>query len=106
MEEQNKWRLINPEGVIQQELFNVNPHLQTLEGKTVLLRWNGKHNGDVFLGRIAELIVTNNEGVTIINSWEATPETTTLSSNPVRSKDFARKLADLKPDVCIGSQAD
>jgi hypothetical protein len=37
-------------------LIKLNPHPFTLEGKTVVLRWNGKYNGDNFLNRIAELL--------------------------------------------------
>ena len=29
-----------------------------LDGKTVFRRWNGKHNGDVFLARIGEQSTT------------------------------------------------
>ena len=106
MEEQTRWELVNPEGAVQLQSFNVNPHPQTLEGKTVLLRWNGKHNGDVFLNRITELLTENVEDIKIIKSWEVVPETATSSSNPDTSKEFAKKLAELRPDISIGALAD
>ena len=106
MGERTRWELLNPAGVVQIEPFNVNPHPETLDGKTVLLRWNGKHNGDVFLNRIAELLTENAPAVKIVKSWEVAPETMGNSSNPDTSKEFGKKLADYKPDIAIGSQAD
>ena len=55
-ESAQEWELLNPEGVIQVKPMKVNPHPATLEGKTVVLRWNGKHNGNNFLNRVAELL--------------------------------------------------
>src|SRR5512139_4029367 len=69
------WELLNPEGVIKIEPMEINPHPTTLEGKTVLLRWNGKHNGDKFLDRVAELLRQKVKGINIIYSWEFAPET-------------------------------
>ena len=37
-----KWEVLNPEGVIKIEPMKINPHPSTLEGKTIMLRWNGK----------------------------------------------------------------
>jgi len=34
----------------------INAHPASLEGKTVLLRWNGKFNGDKYLTRLGELL--------------------------------------------------
>ena len=106
MNEQTVWELINPEGAIQLEPSKVNPRPKTLQGKTVLLRWNGKHNGDIFLKRIAELLEQNVTGVKIIKNWEIAHETATHSQNPNTSKQFARKLARHNPDVVISAQAD
>ncbi len=106
MEEQTNWELVNPEGSIQVEPFEVRPRPQSLESKTVLLRWNGKHNGDVFLNTIAELLTHNVKGTKLIKSWEVLPETMESSSSPDRSKEFARKLAAFRPDIVIGAQAD
>ncbi len=51
-----KWELLNPEGVVKIDPMKITPHPSTLEGKTVMLRWNGKHNGDKFLERVGELL--------------------------------------------------
>ena len=106
MENPIKWHLVNPEGVAKGESFTVNRHPDTLEGKTVLFRWNGKHNGDIFLNRIAKLLTEKIKDVKIIKNWEAAPETASMSWNPQRSKEFTKELAGLKPDISIGAQAD
>jgi hypothetical protein len=100
------WEIINPEGTIKLEPMEINPHPSSLEGKTVLLRANGKHNADNFLTRIAELLQKEVKGVKIIKSWEVAPETNTISQNPDKSKQFAQTFKVLKPDIVIGSQCD
>ena len=102
-----KWELVNPEGVIRIEPMNINPHPFTLEGKTVMLRWNGKHNGDNFLNRVADLLTEQVKDIKIIKSWEVAPETVDpISGSRERSMELMRKLAAFKPDLVIGSQAD
>ena len=101
-----EWTLVNPEGVIKIEPMKVNPHPTSLEGKTVLLRWNGKHNGDNFLNRIAELLTQELKSVKIIKSWEVAPETAIIAGNPDRSKQIVQKLSSPRPDIVIGSQCD
>jgi hypothetical protein len=101
------WEVINPEGVIRIEPMKVNPHPSNLEGKTVVLRWNGKHNGDHFLNRVAELLEEKVKGVKVIKSWEVAPETVDpITGNEKRSKEFARKIATFDPDIVIAAQAD
>ncbi|MFC1862063.1 hypothetical protein ACFLT4_01980 [Chloroflexota bacterium] len=106
MAEQTRWELVNPEGTVQWEPFAVKPHRRILENKTVLLHWNSKHNGDVFLNKIAELLTEKVEGVKIIRGWEVAPGTTRVSENASTSKETARKLADFQPDIVISSQGD
>ena len=106
MREHMIWELVNPEGTLELESSAVMPHCQTLKGKTVMLHWNAKHNGDVFLNKIAELFIESVEGVKIIRGWEVAPETKKVSSNSSTSKNTARKLAEFKPDIVIASQGD
>ena len=106
MKEQTTWELVHPEGAVQFEPFNVKPHSGTLDNKVVLLHWNAKHNGDVFLNKIAEFLVATFEGVKIIKSWEVAPETIVSAGNKELAQKIARKLADFKPDIVIGSQGD
>jgi hypothetical protein len=101
------WELINPEGVVKIEIMKLNPHPSRLEGKTILLRSNGKHNGDKFLIRVGELLKDKVKDVKIIYSWEVAPETVDpITGSHERSKKFAQKLASFKPDLVIASQAD
>jgi hypothetical protein len=101
------WEVINPEGVIRIEPMKVNLHPSTLEGKTVVLRWNGKHNGDHFLNRVAELLKEKVKGIKVTKSWEVAPETVDpITGNDERSKEFARRIASFKPDIVIAAQAD
>ncbi len=106
-EANQRWELLNPEGVIKIEPMEINPHPTTLEGKTVLLRWNGKHNGDKFLDRVAELLREKVKDVKIIKSWEVAPETVDpISGSQEKSLELMKMLASFKPDLVIGSQAD
>jgi hypothetical protein len=101
------WELINPEGVIKIDPMKLNPHPSSLEGKTIMLRSNGKHNGDKFLIRVGELLKDKVKDVKIIYSWEVAPETVDpITGSYERSKRFAQKLASFKPDLVIASQAD
>jgi hypothetical protein len=100
------WELINPEGVVKITPMEVNPHPASLEGKTVLLRWNGKHNGDNFLTRVGELLKEKVKGVKIVKSWEVAPWTAIIAGNPDKSKEIVSTLAKEKPDIVIASQCD
>ena len=104
--EVREWKLVNPEGVVVVEPVEIAPRLASLEGKTVLLRRNGKHNADHNLNRIAELLTETVKGVKIIKFWELVPESAATSGSAARGQEWAKKMADLKPDIVISSQAD
>ncbi len=90
----------------------MNPHPSSLEGKTVVLRWNGKPNGDIVLNHLGELLIQ--EGVEkVIKLWEVDPDSAMISGKEnvislgmERSEHFAEEVAELKADLVIGSQAD
>jgi hypothetical protein len=106
-ENKQKWVVLNPEGVVKINAMKVNPHPPTLKGKTVVLRWNGKHNGNHFLNRIGELLAENVKNVKVIKSWEVAPETVDpITGSHERSEEFARRIAQFKPDIIIGAQSD
>ncbi len=84
----------------------VNAHPASLEGKTVLLRWNSKPNGDKLLNNIADLMTQKVPGVKIIKSYETDPSTVEISKDNEESAKLADKIAALKPDLVIASQAD
>ncbi len=84
----------------------INPHPASLEGKTVLLRWNGKINGDKFLTRVAELLSQQVKNVKIIKLWEQDKSTAVISKDLQASEQVTAIMAQLKPDMVIASQAD
>ena len=84
----------------------LNAHPASLEGKTVVLRWNGKYNGDKFLLRVGELLTQQVKGVKILRLWEMDKETAAISKNGAMSEEVAGKIAKLKADLVIASQAD
>ena len=100
------WELVNPQGIVKVEPMKVNPHPATLEGKTVVLRWNGKHNGNNILDRVAEMLSEQIKDITIVKLWEKYPDTVCVSSGQEKSKDIAKKVASFKPDLVIASQTD
>jgi hypothetical protein len=84
----------------------MNPHPATLEGKTVLLRWNGKYNGDKYLSRVGELMIQQVKNVKIIKMWEIDKSTAAISKNAEMSEQVAASIGKLKPDLVIAAQAD
>ena len=105
-----EWEVIDPQGAINVEPMTLAPRIPALEGKTILLRWNAKPNGDVFASRVAELITEEAKGAKIVKMWEIDPST---AMNPGRtaapetmSKQIAGKIAKLKPDIVVGVQGD
>lgn len=84
----------------------INAHPASLEGKTVVLRWNGKPNGDKFLTRFGELLAQQVKNVKIIKMWEVDKTTACISKTAEASKEIAEKIAKLKPAMVIASQAD
>ena len=84
----------------------LNPHPASLEGKTVVLRWNGKPNGDKLLTRVAELLEEQVPGVKVIKLWETDPDTAVSSDSAEVSAQITDKIAALAPDLVIASQCD
>jgi hypothetical protein len=84
----------------------LNPHPNSLEGKTLLLRWNGKYNGDKFLSRVGELFVEQVKGIKIVKMWEVDSSTAVISKKMELSDQIASKIAALNPQVVISAQAD
>jgi hypothetical protein len=84
----------------------INLHPMNLQGKTVLLRWNGKMNGDKFLIRVGELLTQQVKDVKIIKLWEVDKNTATIPKNLESSEQVAATVAKLKPDLVIAMQAD
>ena len=101
-----EWTLVNPAGVIRTEAIKPAPRLSFLEGKTIVLHWNSKPNGDVILNRIAEHLARRVPSARVIKAYEKFPEIVRISATQEKSKIAAEKLLSLKPDLVIGSTAD
>ena len=84
----------------------MNPHPSSLKGKTVILRWNGKYNGDKYLSRVGELMSQKIKSVKIIKMWEIDKSTAAISKSAEVSEQVAASIAKLKPDLVIAAQAD
>jgi ABC-type Fe3+-hydroxamate transport system substrate-binding protein len=99
------WTLVNPEGVVQAQTIELNPHPTSLEGKTVALRWNGKENGNNLLDGVAEQLEKNVKDIKVIKIYETMPET--VGYGPAKmGEEIIDKIKALKPDLIIGAQAD
>ena len=105
-ETMQEWDLINPAGVVQVKPENLAPRIKTLEGKTVVLRWNNKHNGDNFLDRIAELFKEKIPSVKVVKLYEVDKSTIKISGSMEESTRIAKVIKGLKADIVIGAQAD
>lgn len=86
--------------------LKLNPHPVSLEGKTVLLRWNGKYNGDRFLNRVGELLTQQVKNLKVVKMWEVDSGTTVISKSAEVSEQISSKIGKLKPDIVIAAQAD
>jgi hypothetical protein len=84
----------------------INPHPAGLEGKTVLLRWNGKLNGDKYLIRFGDLLTQQVKNVKILKLWEMDKATAAISKDLPASEQVAVTAAKVKPDLVIAAQAD
>jgi len=105
-EKPQEWEIVNPTGVIKKADIKPAARITSLEGKTIAFRWNGKHNGDVFLGRLAELMAEKVPSATIVKAWEADPSMNKISGSAAESKRIAKALKDMKADIVIASQCD
>ncbi len=86
--------------------IKLNPHPTSLEGKTIVLRWNSKPNGDVYLKYLAAQLAAKVPSAKIIKLWEQDKETAVISDSDEKSAQIVDKIAALKPDLVIQSQAD
>lgn len=84
----------------------MSPHPSSLEGRNILLRWNGKYNGDKFLTCVEEFMTKQVKNVKIIKMWEKGPDTAVISKKLEVSGQQASKIAKLKPDIVIAAHAE
>ena len=100
------WEIINPAGSIEIKTAELAPRLATLEDKTILLRWNFKHNGNHYLDRISELLAEQAPSAKVIKVYEMDRSTINQSGSLEDSSRLARAIADFNPDLVIGAHGD
>ncbi len=105
-EKVQEWEVIDPSGSIEIKSIKPAPRLNTLEGKTVLLRWNFKHNGNHFLDRISELLLEKVPKVRIIKLYEVDKSTINQSGSIEDSQSLAKIISNLNPDIVISAYGD
>ena len=100
------WEILNPAGAIEIKTAALAPRPDTLEGKTILLRWNFKHNGNHYLDRISELLAEKEPSAKVIKIYEMDRSTINQSGSIEDSARLAKGIAALKPDLVIGAHGD
>jgi hypothetical protein len=105
-EKGQEWEVLNPSGRIEVRTATPAPRLTTLEGKTVLLRWNFKHNGNHYLDRIAERLTEKVSSARVIKLYEIDRSTISQSGSIEDSARLADVVAGFKPDLVISAHGD
>jgi hypothetical protein len=105
-EQAQQWEVINPAGVVEIQQVQLAPRITTLEGKTIVLRWNGKHNGDNFLDRIAELLKAKVPSAKVIKLYEVDKSTIKISGSMAESARIAQVIKGMHADIVIAAQTD
>ena len=98
--------LVNPAGIIEKASVDPAKRIASLDGKTIALRWNSKHNGDVVLNRLAELLAKKYPSATIVKTYETDKSLNAISGTAAESERIAKAVASVKPDLVIASQCD
>lgn len=96
----------SPQSAVSIGPVKINPHPTSLEGKTVVLRWNSKPKGDKYLTRTGELLAQQVKVIKAVKLREMDPSTAEVSSSLNDGTAVADKVAALKPDLVIAAQAD
>jgi len=96
-ERAQNWELVDPAGATKVEPMTLAPRIDTLQGKTVGLKWNQKPNGNLFLDRVAKLLQEQVPGVKIIKFYDVEPTTVPQSANMEVAAQKARIMAKYSP---------
>ena len=105
-EEVQQWEVLNPTGIVNIKPVKPAPRLTSLEGKTIVLRWNDKHNGNNLLDRIAELLNEKVPSAKVIKLYEVDKSTIKISGSQKEAARIASVIKGLNADLVIGAQAD
>jgi ABC-type Fe3+-hydroxamate transport system substrate-binding protein len=100
-----EWEIVVPAGEVGIKFVAPATRISTLEGKTIVLRWNGKNNGDVVLDHLAGLLQARYPTAKIVKSYTDL-SLATVSGNQENVQRIADAIIAIKPDLVIASQAD
>jgi hypothetical protein len=103
---EDSWQLVSPEPLFLAGDRATNAHPRDLQGKRIALYWNGNPNADIFLTRLAELLGSKIDDVTMVKVWEELPHTRQTDPNLEASRNAAAQIAALKPDIVIAAAGD
>lgn len=101
--------LVSPAGIVAVKQVDAIPHDSSLEGKRIVLRWNGKPNGDVFLDRIAELLEDKYKKATVVRAYKENPKTSIGAKEDIivgGSEGQTKMIMAMGPEIVIAAQAD
>jgi hypothetical protein len=101
-----EWELVIPTGVIEQAHIEPAKRISDLAGKTVVLRWNGKNNGDLLLDRLAEKLGKDYPTAKVVKSYTADTSLNAITGHINESQRVAKVLKGMSPDIIIAAQAD
>ena len=100
-----EWEIVVPAGEIEKASYDPAARISSLDGKTVVLRWNGKNNGDIFLDRFAVLMEKKYPKAKIIKSYTDF-KLNTITGSQSQSMFVTNTITAMKPDLVIAAQAD
>lgn len=72
----------------------------------MILRWNGKHNGDLLLDYLHSLLSHAFPDTEFIKAYETDPALSGISKDLPESEATARALLELRPDLVIAATGD
>ena len=101
------WDLIIPSGEIERYPVVPADRITTLDGMTIGLRRNGKHNSDILLDRLAEYLTRDFPTATIIKFYGPDALFQVGQSGTIdRSMEVAQSIKDAGVDIVIAAQGD
>ena len=104
-----KVELVNPAGVVAVKKVDAIPHNGSLDGKRIVLRWNGKPNGEIYLDRIADLLEAKYKKATVIRAYKENPKTAIGAKEDIivgGTEGQTKMVMAMGPDIVIAAQAD
>ncbi len=106
MEKPQEWELVNPAGIVEKAFIAPADRITDLEGKTVVLRWNGKHNGNILLDKLAVKLSEQYPNTKVVKAYVEDGTLNGISGNAAESERVAKALQAMRPDIVIASQCD